>query len=48
MLRELEAGSHVVRSDAQGENGIEVPTGLYICRVIAGDVVRSFKMTLVK
>lgn len=45
---ELEAGSHVVQWDAQGENGIGVATGLYICRVSAGDAVKSFKMTLVK
>lgn len=42
------AGSYAVVWDGQDEQGREVAAGRYLCRLIAGDVVRTQGMVLVK
>jgi predicted esterase len=40
---DLLAGDHLVQCDASG-----LPSGIYVCRLTAGDVVRTSKLNLVK
>jgi hypothetical protein len=44
----LPAGSHSVRWDARGDNGLQVSTGVYLCRVEAGGFSRTGKLLLLK
>ena len=43
-----EAGYHEIRWNGTNTNGIAVGTGLYFCRVQAGDFVETKKMLLLK
>jgi hypothetical protein len=42
------AGSHVVNWDGQSDHGLQVPTGMYIYRIKAGDFVAAKKMVMIK
>jgi len=44
----LGAGEHVVRWDGRTDGGIAVPSGVYFCRLVAGDVRQSIKLMLLK
>jgi len=44
----FKAGSHVVNWDGQGDHGFQVPTGMYIYRIKAGDFVAAKKMVMIK
>jgi len=45
---DLEAGSHIIQWNARDDNGLNVPTGLYLCRITASNKVYLLKMTLLK
>jgi hypothetical protein len=42
------AGHHVVNWDGQSDHGFQVPTGMYIYRIKAGDFVAAKKMVMIK
>jgi len=42
------AGSHVVNWDGKNDRGLQVPTGMYIYRIMAGDFVAAKKMVMIK
>jgi subtilisin-like proprotein convertase family protein len=49
LLREsLGAGRHEIRWDGRDEGGRSVASGVYFCRMTAGDVGQMHKMTLVR
>jgi len=53
LVRELmagyrEAGSYQVRWDGHNTNGYPVPSGIYFCRMKAGDFVDTKKMALIR
>lgn len=42
------AGRHIINWDGRNDIGIQVPTGIYIYRIKAGDFISSRKMLMVK
>jgi hypothetical protein len=42
------AGQHTLSWDGQREDGHEVASGLYFCRLCTADKIETIKMTLVK
>ncbi len=44
----FKAGSHVVNWNGQSDHGLQVPTGVYIYRIKAGEFMESKKMVLIK
>ncbi len=44
----LSAGTHSMVWDGRDENGITMPSGVYLYRISAGDFQASRKMTMVK
>ncbi len=42
------AGSYVAVWDGRDDAGLKVASGVYVCRLVAGDEVRQQKMTLIK
>ena len=48
LKEDQEAGFHSVQWDGRNEAGIRVSTGVYICRMKAGNYVKSIKMLLLQ
>ena len=44
----IEAGYHSIRWDGRNQRGVQVSSGVYIYRIIAGDFIRSKKMVLLR
>ncbi|MFH1843110.1 MAG: T9SS type A sorting domain-containing protein [bacterium] len=44
----LSAGLYARQWSAKGENGESVPSGLYVCRLTAGELVETQRLTLIK
>ena len=42
------AGYHSIRWDGRNQRGVQVSSGVYIYRIIAGDFIRSKKMVLLR
>jgi len=45
---QLQTGSHTLRWDGRGEDGRELASGVYLCRLEAGDQVAMRKLVLVR
>jgi hypothetical protein len=49
LVREtFKAGQHVVNWNGQNDYGLQVPTGIYIYRIKAGDFIAAKKMVMIK
>ena len=48
LLEKMSAGSHKITWDGKNDKNEIVPTGLYICKMTAGDISQSIKMFLVR
>ena len=44
----LDAGSHEAAWDGRDDAGLPVPSGVYLCRLVAGSFVEARRMTLLK
>jgi len=44
----FKAGRHVVNWDGQNDHGLQVPTGMYIYRIKAGEFMAAKKMVMIK
>jgi hypothetical protein len=44
----FKAGSHVVNWNGQNDHGLQVPTGMYIYRIKAGEFMAAKKMVMIK
>jgi hypothetical protein len=42
------AGAHVVNWDGRGDDGAELPSGVYFARLVAGSHVQTLKLTMVR
>ena len=45
---QMDAGIHTIRWDATDNNGLEIPTGVYFCKMKAGEFSAVSKLMLVK
>ena len=48
MENDYKAGVHVLQWDGRNNSGIQVGSGIYVYRVIAGSNIATKKMTLIK
>jgi flagellar hook assembly protein FlgD len=44
----FKAGQHVVNWNGKNDHGLQVPTGVYIYRIKAGEFIAARKMVLIK
>jgi len=44
----FKAGSHVINWNGQNDHGLQVPTGMYIYRIKAGEFIAAKKMVMIK
>ncbi len=46
--QQMQTGSHTISWDSYNESGVQLPSGIYFCRIEAGEYTNTLKMTLLK